>query len=126
MNIPTGIQVIFDVTSGAADLGTVRTDSDVDYLFVDMPPGTGETPLTVFQSLPVDGIVVITSPRPGEHDRHQGGEDGADDECSILGLVENYSCFVPRLRQDAPDFWQEPSGEHRPGQPRSRARPGAH
>ena len=36
---------------------------DVDYMFVDMPPGTGDVPLTVFQSLPVDGIVIITSPQ---------------------------------------------------------------
>lgn len=36
---------------------------DVDYMFVDMPPGTGDVPLTVFQSLPVDGIVIATSPQ---------------------------------------------------------------
>ena len=36
---------------------------DIDYMFVDMPPGTGDVPLTVFQSLPVDGIIIVTSPQ---------------------------------------------------------------
>lgn len=36
---------------------------DVDYMFVDMPPGTGDVPLTVFQSLPLDGIIIVTSPQ---------------------------------------------------------------
>lgn len=54
---------------GALITGTVKqfwTDviwRDVDYLFIDMPPGTGDVTLTVFQSLPVDGIVIVSSPQ---------------------------------------------------------------
>ena len=54
---------------GALIAGTVKqfwTDvcwGDVDCLYVDMPPGTGDVPLTVFQSLPVDGIIIVTSPQ---------------------------------------------------------------
>ncbi|MBQ2307678.1 MAG: Mrp/NBP35 family ATP-binding protein, partial [Clostridia bacterium] len=57
------------VWRGPIIAGTVKqfwTDvvwSDVDYMFVDMPPGTGDVPLTVSQSLPVDGIVIVTSPQ---------------------------------------------------------------
>ena len=36
---------------------------DVDYMFIDMPPGTGDVPLTVFQSIPLDGIIVVTTPQ---------------------------------------------------------------
>ncbi len=54
---------------GALIAGTVKqfwTDvlwGDVDVMYVDMPPGTGDVPLTVFQSLPVDGIIIVTSPQ---------------------------------------------------------------
>lgn len=57
------------VWRGPVIAGTVKqfwTDviwSDVDFMFVDMPPGTGDVPLTVFQSLPVDGIIIVTSPQ---------------------------------------------------------------
>ena len=57
------------VWRGPIIAGTVKqfwTDvvwSDVDYMFVDMPPGTGDVPLTVFQSLPVDGVVIVTTPQ---------------------------------------------------------------
>ena len=37
--------------------------NNIDYMFVDMPPGTGDVPLTVFQSIPVDGIIIVTSPQ---------------------------------------------------------------
>ena len=37
--------------------------NDVDYMFVDMPPGTGDVPLTVYQSIRLDGIVIVTSPQ---------------------------------------------------------------
>lgn len=57
------------VWRGPVIAGTVKqfwTDviwKDVDYMMVDMPPGTGDVPLTVFQSLPLDGIVIVTSPQ---------------------------------------------------------------
>ena len=67
---------------------------DVDFLFVDMPPGTGDVPLTVFQSLPVDGIIVVTSPQElvsmivGKAVKMAEMMD-----VSVLGIVENMSYF---------------------------------
>lgn len=65
---------------------------DVDYLFVDMPPGTGDVPLTVFQSLPVDGAVIVTSPQDLVSMIVQKAVNMAGMmEVPVLGLVENYS-----------------------------------
>ena len=67
---------------------------DVDYLFVDMPPGTGDVPLTVFQSLPVDGIVVVTSPQDLVSMIVTKAVKMAEMmHIPVLGLVENYSYF---------------------------------
>ena len=68
---------------------------DVDYMFVDMPPGTGDVPLTVFQSLPVDGIVVVTSPQSlvsmvVEKAVRMAGLMNIP----VLGVVENMSYFA--------------------------------
>ena len=65
---------------------------DVDYLFVDMPPGTGDVPLTVFQSLPVDGIVIVTSPQDLVSMIVTKAVKMANMmHIPVLGFVENYS-----------------------------------
>lgn len=80
--------------------GTVKqfwTDvlwEDVDYMFVDMPPGTGDVPLTVFQSLPLDGIVIVTSPQELVSMIVEKAVRMAKMmEIPILGIVENMSWF---------------------------------
>ena len=65
---------------------------DVDYMFVDMPPGTGDVPLTVFQSIPVDGIIVVTSPQELVSMIVAKAVNMAKMmEIPILGIVENMS-----------------------------------
>lgn len=65
---------------------------DIDYLFVDMPPGTGDVPLTCFQSLPVDGIVIVTSPQELVQMIVRKAFNMAEMmHIPVLGLVENYS-----------------------------------
>ena len=65
---------------------------DLDYLIIDMPPGTGDVPLTVFQSIPVDGTIIVTSPQDlvkmivGKSVNMAKKMD-----IPILGVVENYS-----------------------------------
>ena len=67
---------------------------DVDYMFIDMPPGTGDVPLTVFQSLPLDGIVVVTSPQELVSMIVEKAAKMADlMQVPILGIVENMSYF---------------------------------
>ncbi len=69
--------------------------NDVDYLFVDMPPGTGDVPLTVFQSIPVDGIVIVTSPQELVSMIVQKAVKMANMmNIPILGIVENMSYAV--------------------------------
>ena len=65
---------------------------DVDYMFVDMPPGTGDVPLTVFQSLPIDGIVIVTSPQDLVSMIVTKAVKMANMmHIPVLGFVENYS-----------------------------------
>jgi Mrp family chromosome partitioning ATPase len=86
------------VWRGPVIAGTVKqfwTDviwGDLDYLFVDMPPGTGDVPLTVFQSIPVDGIVIVTSPQELVQMIVKKAYNMASMmDIPVLGLVENYS-----------------------------------
>ena len=68
---------------------------DVDYLFVDMPPGTGDVPLTVFQSIPLDGIIIVASPQDLVQIIVKKAYHMAKSmNVPILGIVENYSYLV--------------------------------
>ena len=67
---------------------------DVDYMFVDMPPGTGDVPLTVFQSLPVDGIVIVSTPQDLVGMIVAKAVNMAKlMDIPVLGIVENMSFF---------------------------------
>ena len=68
---------------------------DVDYMFVDMPPGTGDVPLTVFQSLPVAGVVVVTSPQELVGMIVDKAVNMADMmHVPVLGIVENMAYYT--------------------------------
>ncbi|MBQ4037436.1 MAG: Mrp/NBP35 family ATP-binding protein [Clostridia bacterium] len=89
------------VWRGPVIAGTVKqfwTDvnwGDVEYMYVDMPPGTGDVPLTVFQSVPVDGIVIVTSPQELVSMIVEKAVKMAKlMNIPILGLVENMSYFT--------------------------------
>ena len=89
------------VWRGSLISGTVKqfwTDvvwGEVDYMFVDMPPGTGDVPLTVFQSLPVDGILIVTSPQELVGVIVEKALNMAKMmDIPVLGLIENMS-YMP-------------------------------
>ena len=89
------------VWRGPVIAGTVRqfwTDTiwhNIDYLFVDCPPGTGDVPLTVFQSLPLDGIVIVSSPQDLVSMIVEKAANMAQMmHIPVLGLVENMSYAV--------------------------------
>ncbi len=67
---------------------------DIDYMFIDLPPGTGDVPLTVFQSLPVDGIIVVTSPQDlVSMIVEKAVKMATQMNIPIVGLVENMSYY---------------------------------
>ena len=83
---------------GPVIAGTVKqfwTDviwNDIDYMFIDCPPGTGDVPLTIFQSIPLDGIVIVSSPQELVSMIVQKAANMADlMNIPVLGLVENMS-----------------------------------
>ncbi len=89
------------VWRGPVIAGTVKqfwTDvvwNEVDYMFVDMPPGTGDVPLTVFQSIPLDGIVIVSSPQELVSMIVKKAANMAGMmNINVLGLVENMSYVV--------------------------------
>ena len=88
------------VWRGPVIAGTVKqfwTDTiwhDIDYMFIDMPPGTGDVPLTVFQSIPLDGIIIVTSPQELVSMVVEKAVKMAKMmNVPILGIVENMSYF---------------------------------
>jgi Mrp family chromosome partitioning ATPase/predicted Fe-Mo cluster-binding NifX family protein len=100
LNLLTANETDPVIWRGPVIAGTVKqfwTDvvwGDVDYLFVDMPPGTGDVPLTVFQTLPVDGIIVVTSPQDLVSMIVTKAVKMAQMmNIPVLGLIENYSYF---------------------------------
>ena len=69
--------------------------NEVDYMFVDMPPGTGDVPLTVFQSLPLDGIIIVSSPQELVSMIVEKAVNMAKlMDVKVLGLIENYSYLI--------------------------------
>ena len=67
---------------------------DVDYMFIDCPPGTGDVPLTIFQSIPIDGVVVVTTPQDLVSVIVGKAVHMADSmNIPVIGMIENMSYF---------------------------------
>ena len=81
---------------------------DVDYLFVDMPPGTGDVPLSIFQSIPLDGIIIVASPQELVSMVVEKAVKMAEMmDVPIVGVVENMSYLVcPDCGKEIPLFGQ--------------------
>ena len=79
---------------------------ELDYLLVDLPPGTGDVPLTVFQSIPVDGIVIVTSPQDlVKLIVKKAYNMAATMKIPVLGMIENYSYLkCPDCGKEIPVF----------------------
>ena len=68
---------------------------NVDFMFIDMPPGTSDVPLTLFQSIPLDGLIVVTSPQDLVSMVVEKAVNMANQmNIKIFGIVENYSYLV--------------------------------
>lgn len=103
------------VWRGPVIAGTVKqfwTDvlwGDIDYMFIDMPPGTGDVPLTVFQSIPVDGIVIVTSPQELVSMIVTKAVKMAELEYSDCGSCgKHVLLYLPGQRKGLSDFRRQP------------------
>ena len=86
---------------------------DVDYMFVDMPPGTGDVPLTVFQSLPLDGIIVVTTPQElVSMIVEKAVNMAALLDVPVLGMIENMAYVkCPDCGREIPVFGESSAEE---------------
>ncbi len=87
--------------------------ADVDYMFIDMPPGTGDVPLTVFQSIPVDGIIVVSTPQDLVSMIVEKAVKMANlMNVPVLGLIENMSYVkCPDCGREIPIFGESHADE---------------